>query len=1046
LAIGGCHDDTPLGIQADVQATQQRDTALVPVADTYIRQGSPNQNQGGETILRLQSSGHNRALLRWDAQAVAGAVAGGTLVSARIELTITDNGENWGTSGRAIAIHRLTQDWTELGATWNCAVDAIPTNQSPNCSGATAWEMGNPVSANPFAPVPTATAIIYNGQGGVVSFDVTSDVAAMLAGQASHGWILKKVEEGQNGRVEFGSRESTLVPHLRLTIESSTDASRPPVPNGAIAPAVVLEVSSPGDARVSYHRNRYEVRFADTTSGATIRAFLVEFHGVIVGGFNENPAASYYLLQVPDPGNSWSAVDSLASAMARNAGVEWAHPSMFRALILRSRFPVDAGTAPTRAFWRQPVAALRNFNAVRAPLAWGCETGLYGGRRAIVGVVDAYFDVVPSDLANSMVAPVVPPDSAMVANPAPDDDEARNHGIGVAGVISARGDNGIGGAGMAWQSSLHVYALRSGQRIAADELHWFILMLARTAIDGVQALNLSLGIGPSGDTSVVRQLRDAVRFYLDSGPDRLVVQAIGNDNVTLTIDSLSRSTDTRVTALDRALAQLYAIPTYRARIIFVTGAGLDQSHFAFTNTWIGDGVLVAPAESVRTLSGQSGMQWGFMTSFSAPFVAGAAAQLWAFDSTLTGADVKQFLLEGARVARADSNGVMRAPDPVPGAQGAYLLDAYGALTRLAAARSGLPVCGYPVRVAPDDPTRLLFERPLPLGPFPMTVPGAGWGVSGLSVAQGGRMLSVVSSDTVTGMPKSIILSQRGALVEEIPGIRRMFLERDWVDVVEPAGFGEGMYARFALHRSGSGTTDTLDLAQMVGAPTNLVYGVASQFAPSAEYATAIVSWPGNALCSVADGATTVQWWVVPLPTGAPQKIGERSLCNPSDDANRTWDGPPSPPDVAWSHDSRRAVFYRQAFTIVNGGFGGQRSTIDAVVIGAASLEVPLPDVYATSPYFSADDIVLFAGEALVDCQLTARLTANLATLLSSTLQSPAGCGGEAPVIANVRLAGATSARAASRRSGAGFDILAVPGARVLYRPSARRTAVRALAN
>ena len=171
------------------------------VGDTNLRQGSPNQNQGSEAILRVRSSGHNRALVRFDEAAIEAAAAGGaTLRSATLELTLADNGDNWGSTGRTVDVHRLTADWSEPGATWNCAVDSDPGNQQPDCSSQ--WAGGA------FEPTPTASALITNGLGGRLDFDVTADVAAFLAGTPNDGWIVKKTAEGASGLVDYASREA----------------------------------------------------------------------------------------------------------------------------------------------------------------------------------------------------------------------------------------------------------------------------------------------------------------------------------------------------------------------------------------------------------------------------------------------------------------------------------------------------------------------------------------------------------------------------------------------------------------------------------------------------------------------------------------------------------------------------------------------------------------------------------------------------------------------------------------------------------------------
>ncbi|MGH2611094.1 MAG: DNRLRE domain-containing protein, partial [Tepidiformaceae bacterium] len=249
LGVNGCDRDHPFAADARVpQAVQQsRDATLAPLADTYLRQGNPNQNQGTELILRLQASGKNRALLRWDPQAIAGALGGDSLVAARLELTITHNADNWGATGRTIDLHRLTQAWTETGATWNCADDTDPSNPVADCAGSTAWAMDGP-DPRPYDPMPTATRVITNGLRGVVTFDVTADVRALASGGgAQHGWILKKTDEGASGQVEFGSRESESPPTL---IVSTVPVEDPSVTQ--VVPPEGGEVQLPGFATVTF--------------------------------------------------------------------------------------------------------------------------------------------------------------------------------------------------------------------------------------------------------------------------------------------------------------------------------------------------------------------------------------------------------------------------------------------------------------------------------------------------------------------------------------------------------------------------------------------------------------------------------------------------------------------------------------------------------------------------------------------------------------------------------------------------------------------------
>jgi hypothetical protein len=198
-------------------APESQPTTLGVTADTYLRAGNPNQNQGSAMVLRVRPDGDNRSLLRFDQAALAAAVGSGTVTAARLELTIVENFDNWGPSGRPVDLHRLTQAWTELGATWNCGADLEPGDPTPDCP-TTAWAMSGP-GARPWVATPTATVTLTNGMRGVVAFDVTADVQAFLSGAANVGWLVKRTDEGPSGAVDFGARESGTPPRLVLQVQ-----------------------------------------------------------------------------------------------------------------------------------------------------------------------------------------------------------------------------------------------------------------------------------------------------------------------------------------------------------------------------------------------------------------------------------------------------------------------------------------------------------------------------------------------------------------------------------------------------------------------------------------------------------------------------------------------------------------------------------------------------------------------------------------------------------------------------------------------------------
>lgn len=179
---------------------------LTATRDAFIRQGAMDTNEGANDALRIQSSGKNRGMIGFDMTEVEGEF----VTHATLALTISDIADNWGTSGRAVSAHRILGTWSEgngwtvggntrgqgAGVTWACPTDTEISNQQANCPG-TGWDGGA------FAPASGPPVLHTNGMSGEVSFDVTEDVA----NGAAFGWIVKKDNEGQNGKVFYRSRE-----------------------------------------------------------------------------------------------------------------------------------------------------------------------------------------------------------------------------------------------------------------------------------------------------------------------------------------------------------------------------------------------------------------------------------------------------------------------------------------------------------------------------------------------------------------------------------------------------------------------------------------------------------------------------------------------------------------------------------------------------------------------------------------------------------------------------------------------------------------------
>jgi hypothetical protein len=191
-------------------------------ADTFLAQNSANTNQGEEPVLRIQDSSTHRVLVRFDPAHLEAVVGEGTLLSATLELFIEHNADNWGSNGRSVDVHRLTENWEEPGATWQCANDTDLSNALPDC--ATPWPGGSVLAS------ATDSVLHTNELTGWVAFDVTNDIAAVLAGTPHYGWLVKKTDETQSGQVDYTAREgdSTQQPRLVVVFTTGQGDTTPP--------------------------------------------------------------------------------------------------------------------------------------------------------------------------------------------------------------------------------------------------------------------------------------------------------------------------------------------------------------------------------------------------------------------------------------------------------------------------------------------------------------------------------------------------------------------------------------------------------------------------------------------------------------------------------------------------------------------------------------------------------------------------------------------------------------------------------------------------
>ncbi|MBP6670544.1 MAG: S8 family serine peptidase [Gemmatimonadales bacterium] len=571
----------------------------------------------------------------------------------------------------------------------------------------------------------------------------------------------------------------------------------PPIPNTLSVPddsgrTLVGRV----DSGIVYFRTMAEVRFQPAAAPSSILAFLTRYRATIIGGSSWTGA---YYVRYPDPGADWAAVNTLMALMAAEPGVQSVLPLARTTGIpeVDSRYPDDAPGLRRQNWLGSTSDTTWALRAVRAPQAWGCETGEYGALPVRVGIVEYDFEPSPIDLAPSAATPAF---RAATTGPTGADSATasalRYHGMSMAVALSARGNDSTGIPGVIWRTDLRRYALGTANNYASFTISGGLDQALRQAsLDRVRVLSLSIKVRTDPDSTIgpgqQSQLVRSLKAFLDSNPAAIILKSTGNDS--LNIASGALTTSRGLLALHAALMELaLSNAAYADRILFVTGSQPGNVGYSPSNNFAGISSIAAPAYRVALPGSGAALPGSPLahpvvllsgTSPAAAMVAGVAAQLLTMDPTLTPAQVKDYILRGAQEPKFDPfTGQFIADSTqlrLPGAPGpVYQLDAYGSLTLLSRERAGVPVCGYEVAVGSQPTWEVKLARK---EADTLRIPIPGGEAQGVGVAQGGRRLAVRVFNLATGVSTSVY-RHTGALLHTAPGVERQFLERDTADI------------------------------------------------------------------------------------------------------------------------------------------------------------------------------------------------------------------------------------------------------------------------
>lgn len=407
--------------------------------------------------------------------------------------------------------------------------------------------------------------------------------------------------------------------------------------------------------------------------------------GTVLGGLPLGEPEHMYLIRIPYVLASGDSVSGpllrAAESLKGLATVQKALTIPTDELVTHYKRPRDG---PGFRVWPLSRDSLLGQNwaqiGVNGPFAWGCTTGSQPGELApVVAVADQGFHDIADLAANGGLLREFSPAS-----------DTSKHGTMVTSILGAVGGNDAGITGMMWKARINMFDTRFDT--SAVDIVRRTAAAQRAAMSGARVINISWGLDPTpfrafwGSPAYLRALEDA-RGYFSAA-----LEASREPNGQIHALFVVSSGDFQAPAEQTGWPGLATDPRYSGNVLVVgqTYRASNSEQLLAGEASSGPIVqIVAPGKGVTALDENGAPITVQGSSFAAPLVSGAAGLLFAFDSALTAASVKQLLIDGARLGGRDVSDPLQAINRIP------ILDVYASL-RLAARRSTAPLCGNKV--------------------------------------------------------------------------------------------------------------------------------------------------------------------------------------------------------------------------------------------------------------------------------------------------------------------------------------------------------------